>query len=110
VGSEAPLSEQVKDVIDYETIYTNQRFDYWLKQLATAPLFSFDTETTSLNYLQAEIVGVSFAIDSTQAAYLPVAHNDPDAPQQLARDTVLARLKTIIGRFRKKEDWSELKI
>jgi DNA polymerase-1 len=52
-GSEAPLSAQEKDVIDYETIYTNERFDYWLKQLATAPLFSFDTETTSLNYLQA---------------------------------------------------------
>ncbi|HIG07237.1 MAG: DNA polymerase I [Methylococcales bacterium] len=109
VGSEAPLSEQVKDVIDYETIYTNQRFDYWLKQLATAPLFSFDTETTSLNYLQAEIVGVSFAIDSTQAAYLPVAHNDPDAPQQLARDTVLARLKPLLEDSEKKKIGQNLK-
>jgi len=109
VGSEAPLSAQEKDVIDYETIYTNERFDYWLKQLATAPLFSFDTETTSLNYLQAEIVGVSFAIDSTQAAYLPVAHNDPDAPQQLARDVVLARLKPLLEDSEKKKIGQNLK-
>jgi len=109
VGSEAPLSAQEKDVIDYETIYTNERFDYWLKQLATAPLFSFDTETTSLNYLQAEIVGVSFAIDSTQAAYLPVAHNDPDAPQQLARDIVLARLKPLLEDSEKKKIGQNLK-
>jgi DNA polymerase I len=108
-GSEAPLSAQEKDVIDYETIYTNERFDYWLKQLATAPLFSFDTETTSLNYLQAEIVGVSFAIDSTQAAYLPVAHNDPDAPQQLARDIVLARLKPLLEDSEKKKIGQNLK-
>jgi len=108
-GSEALLSEQEKNVIDYETIYTNQRFDYWLKQLATASLFSFDTETTSLNYLQAEIVGVSFAIDSIQAAYLPVAHNDPDAPQQLARDIVLARLKPLLEDSEKKKIGQNLK-
>ena len=103
------LSEPLNDAVDYETIYTEQRFDYWLNQLQTATLFSFDTETTSLNYLQAEVVGVSFAIDSAQAAYLPVAHNDPDAPQQLSRDIVLARLKPLLEDSEKKKIGQNLK-
>ncbi len=103
------LSEPLNDAVDYETIYTEQRFDYWLNQLQAATLFSFDTETTSLNYLQAEVVGVSFAIDSAQAAYLPVAHNDPDAPQQLSRDTVLARLKPLLEDSEKKKIGQNLK-
>ena len=103
------LSEPLNDAVDYETIYTEQRFDYWLNQLQAAALFSFDTETTSLNYLQAEVVGVSFAIDSAQAAYLPVAHNDPDAPQQLSRDTVLARLKPLLEDSEKKKIGQNLK-
>ncbi|MDG2365406.1 MAG: DNA polymerase I [Methylococcaceae bacterium] len=103
------LSEPLNDAVDYETIYTEQRFDYWFNQLQAAALFSFDTETTSLNYLQAEVVGVSFAIDSAQAAYLPVAHNDPDAPQQLSRDTVLARLKPLLEDSEKKKIGQNLK-
>jgi DNA polymerase-1 len=103
------LSEPLNDAVDYETIYTEQRFDYWLNQLQAAALFSFDTETTSLNYLQAEVVGISFAIDSAQAAYLPVAHNDPDAPQQLSRDTVLARLKPLLEDSEKKKIGQNLK-
>jgi len=103
------LSEPLNNAVDYETIYTEQRFDYWLNQLQAATLFSFDTETTSLNYLQAEVVGVSFAIDSAQAAYLPVAHNDPDAPQQLSRDTVLARLKPLLEDSEKKKIGQNLK-
>jgi len=103
------LSEPLNDAVDYETIYTEQRFDYWLNQLQAATLFSFDTETTSLNYLQAEVVGVSFAIDSAQAAYLPVAHNDPDAPQQLSRDIVLARLKPLLEDSEKKKIGQNLK-
>jgi len=103
------LSEPLNDAVDYETIYTEQRFDYWLNQLQAAALFSFDTETTSLNYLQAEVVGVSFSIDSAQAAYLPVAHNDPDAPQQLSRDTVLARLKPLLEDSEKKKIGQNLK-
>ncbi|HIG92238.1 MAG TPA: DNA polymerase I [Methylococcaceae bacterium] len=103
------LSEPLNDAVDYETIYTEQRFDYWLNQLQAAALFSFDMETTSLNYLQAEVVGISFAIDSAQAAYLPVAHNDPDAPQQLSRDTVLARLKPLLEDSEKKKIGQNLK-
>ena len=103
------LSEPLNNAVDYETIYTEQRFDYWLNQLQAATLFSFDTETTSLNYLQAEVVGVSFAIDSAQAAYLPVAHNDPDAPQQLSRDIVLARLKPLLEDSEKKKIGQNLK-
>lgn len=102
-------SEQLINVIDYETIYTEQRFEYWLKQLQETALFSFDTETTSLNYIEAEIVGVSFALDLEQAAYIPVAHNDPDAPEQLSRETVLARLKPLLEDSEKKKVGQNLK-
>ncbi len=102
-------SEQLINVIDYETIYTEQRFEYWLKQLQGTALFSFDTETTSLNYIEAEIVGISFALDSEQAAYIPVAHNDPDAPEQLSREMVLARLKPLLEDSEKKKVGQNLK-
>ncbi len=102
-------SEQLINVIDYETIYTEQRFEYWLKQLQEAALFSFDTETTSLNYIEAEIVGISFALDSEQAAYIPVAHNDPDAPEQLSREVVLVRLKPLLEDSEKKKVGQNLK-
>ncbi len=72
------------------------RFDAWLGRLEQAELFSFDTETTSLNYMQAEIVGVSFAIEAGEAAYVPLAHDYPGAPDQLDRDATLARLKPLL--------------
>ncbi len=75
--------------LDYQTILTKTEFLDWLKQLAAAPCFAFDTETTSLNTLDAQIVGVSFAIKPHQAIYIPVAHDYLDAPEQLPRDYVL---------------------
>ncbi|NOT84172.1 MAG: DNA polymerase I [Methylococcaceae bacterium] len=80
----------------YETILTQAQLDHWLVALNAADLFAFDTETTSLDYLLAEIVGVSFAVNIGKAAYLPLAHDYPDAPQQLDRDSVLAQLKPLL--------------
>lgn len=80
----------------YETILTQAQLDQWLAVLNAAELFAFDTETTSLDYLLAEIVGVSFAVNIGKAAYLPLAHDYPDVPEQLDRDAVLAQLKPLL--------------
>ncbi len=80
----------------YTTILTQAQFDECLQQLHTAQTFVLDTETTSLDYMQAEIVGLSFATQAGSASYLPVAHDYPGAPQQLARDLVLAKLKPLL--------------
>ncbi len=77
----------------YETITDWVRFDAWLAILNAAELTALDTETTSLNALEAQIVGISFSVKPGEAAYIPVAHSYPDAPTQLPRDEVLARLK-----------------
>ncbi len=77
----------------YETILTVEQFDAWLVLIENAELVAFDTETTSLNYMDAEVVGLSFGLAEGKAAYLPVAHRYVGAPEQLARDVVLARLK-----------------
>ncbi len=77
----------------YETLLTLAQLDAWIVQLMQAELVSFDTETTSLDPMLARLVGMSFAITPYQAAYLPLAHRGPDAPEQLALDVVLARLR-----------------
>ncbi|MES2958405.1 MAG: DNA polymerase I [Pseudomonadota bacterium] len=78
---------------DYETILTQDRLDHWLAKLRAAPLVALDTETTSLDAMAARIVGISFAVVAGEAAYLPLAHNYGDAPDQLPLDAVLAQLK-----------------
>lgn len=80
----------------YSIILTESELDSWIERLETAELFAFDTETTSLNYMLAELVGMSFAIVEGEAAYLPLAHDYPDAPEQLDRDQVLAKLKPLL--------------
>ncbi|MEK8018774.1 MAG: DNA polymerase I [Candidatus Parabeggiatoa sp.] len=80
----------------YHTVMTQTDFDLWLNRLSEAELFAFDTETTSLDYLQAEIVGVSFAVQSGEAAYVPLAHDYLGVPEQLSRDHVLAALKPLL--------------
>jgi len=87
-----------RDNQDYQTIFTMKAFDAWLKKLDKAKLFAFDTETTSLDYMVAEVVGVSFAIEPGKAAYVPLAHSYEDAPKQLDRDKVLAKLKPLLER------------
>ena len=80
----------------YETIVDEAALDAWIERLGRAPLFCFDTETTSLDARRAEIVGVSFTDKAGEAAYLPLAHAYPDAPQQLARDSALRKLKPLL--------------
>lgn len=81
---------------DYQVILTQQQLDQWLQKLERAELVAFDTETTSLDYMQASIVGVSFAIAANQAAYVPLAHDYLGAPRQLDRDAVLEQLKPLL--------------
>jgi DNA polymerase-1 len=77
----------------YETILTQGRLDHWFAKIKAAPLVAFDTETTSLDEMQARIVGVSFAVEAGEGAYVPLAHSYPDAPAQLPFNAVLAQLK-----------------
>lgn len=80
----------------YETILEQSALDKWLKKLESAELFAFDTETTSLNYMEAELVGMSFALDNGEAAYLPVAHSYMGVPKQLDRNDVLKQMKALL--------------
>jgi len=82
--------------VEYETILTEKDFQRWMKVLEKATVFAFDTETTSLDYMQAEIVGVSFSVEPGKAAYLPLAHDYPGAPEQLDRDVTLKKLKPLL--------------
>jgi DNA polymerase I len=90
------VAKQMEDTVNsvsYQTILTESELDNWLTQLDVASLVSIDTETTSLNAMQAKLVGISFCIKTGQAAYLPLSHNYIGAPQQLAIDIVLEKLK-----------------
>ena len=78
---------------EYETVLTWSAFDAWLKKLSNASLAAFDTETNSLDYMNAEIVGLSLCVKTGEACYVPVAHDFPGAPDQLPRDEVLQKLK-----------------
>ncbi len=90
--------------VDYEIVTDQAALDEWLVRLQGAELFAFDTETTSLDYMAARIVGVSFALEPGRAAYVPLAHDYPGAPDQLDRDGVLAQLKPLL------EDESRAKV
>ncbi|WP_165675728.1 DNA polymerase I [Metapseudomonas otitidis] len=80
----------------YETVLEQAQFDAWLKKLEAAPLIAFDTETTSLDAQQAQVVGVSFAVEAGEAAYVPLAHSYMGVPAQLDRDAVLQALKPLL--------------
>ena len=86
----APAAELPRD---YQTLTTWEQLDGWLSQLRAAPLAAVDTETDSLDGMRARIVGISFAIEPGRAAYVPLAHNYADAPEQLPIDEVLAKLR-----------------
>ena len=79
--------------LKYDTILTWAMFDDWLQRVRAADLVAVDTETTSLDEMRAEIVGISFSVTPGEAAYIPLRHSGPDAPEQLPLDEVLARLK-----------------
>ncbi|MBT9591538.1 MAG: DNA polymerase I, partial [Thiobacillus sp.] len=80
----------------YETILTEAALDAWIARLQAAPAYALDTETTGLNAMQAELVGISFATAAGVAAYVPLAHHYAGAPEQLNRDATLARLKPLL--------------
>jgi DNA polymerase-1 len=81
---------------EYECIVDEAALDDWLATLTAAPLFAFDTETTSLDYMAARIVGVSFCVEPGKAAYVPLAHDYAGAPEQLSRAAVLGKLKGLL--------------
>jgi DNA polymerase-1 len=78
---------------NYDTVLTWEAFDAWLARIESADLVAFDTETTSLDYMQAEVVGLSWSVSPGEAAYVPLAHDYPGAPDQLPRDEVLDKLR-----------------
>ncbi|MFV3290551.1 DNA polymerase I [Pseudomonas sp. NY11955] len=93
----APVAEPAAKVEPkYETILDQARFDAWLEKLRQAPLFAFDTETTGLDAQQAQLVGLSFAVEPHEAAYVPLAHDYEGAPAQLDREAVLLALKPLL--------------
>ncbi|MCG7982985.1 MAG: DNA polymerase I [Candidatus Thiodiazotropha lotti] len=94
---EAPQTESETAVeADYQTILSQAELLKWLKRLSSSELFAFDTETTSLDYMQAELVGISFAVSPGEAAYVPLAHDYPGAPEQLPLDWVLEQFKPLL--------------
>ncbi|RRQ21827.1 DNA polymerase I [Thiohalobacter thiocyanaticus] len=82
--------------VEYETVLTQKQLDAWLGKLEQAGHYAFDTETTSLEYMQAEIVGLSFAVEAHSGAYVPLAHDYAGAPDQLDRDQVLKQFKQLL--------------
>jgi DNA polymerase-1 len=103
-NASAPVEQAEKSTLQFDIVTEQAAFDRWLAILKAAPLFAFDTETTSLNYMDARIVGVSFAVEAGVAAYVPVAHDYMGAPDQLSRESVLAALKPLL------EDESRAKV
>ncbi len=81
---------------DYQTVLDRDSYQRWLEALIQAGEFTFDTETTSLNYMQARVVGISFAIQPGKAAYVPFGHDYPGAPDQLDEQTVLGLIKPLL--------------
>ena len=101
-GGEAEPAQTVE--IDWQIVTAQADLDSWIERLRRAELFAFDTETTSLNYMEAQVVGVSFAVEPGEAAYVPLAHDYLGAPQQLDRTGVLQQLRPLL------EDESQAKV
>lgn len=97
-GEESDDSDfQAEDIeTDYTTILDEETFEKWLLALESSGLFAFDTETTSLDYMKAELVGLSFSHELGKAAYIPVAHDYEGAPEQLHRDWVISKIKPLL--------------
>ena len=94
---------------EYDLVLDQTAFDGWLERLRTAPYFAFDTETTSLDYMTAEIVGVSFSVEAGKAAYVPFAHDYEGVPAQLSRRSVLEALRPLLESERPKKICQNLK-
>ncbi len=102
--NEEAINEDSSDLVeaeaasdsDYETILTNEHLDEWIARLEGTDLISIDTETTSLDYMKAEIVGISFAVSENSAAYVPLQHDYAGAPEQLSLASTLEKLKPLL--------------
>ncbi len=94
-SSDDEVAESNIDV-EYDIVLNKTDFQSWLDKLTNSEVFAFDTETTSVDYQKAELVGLSFSVEVGKAAYVPVAHDYEDAPEQLDRDWVLAQLKPLL--------------
>ncbi|MBB3062925.1 DNA polymerase I [Microbulbifer rhizosphaerae] len=90
------VAQQAAAERNYEIITDMGDFDRWLEKLKNSEVFAFDTETTSLNYMQARLVGLSFAVEPQEAAYVPLAHDYMGAPDQLPMETVLEKLRPLL--------------
>ena len=99
----------VKNEPKYETISTEKKLDEWIAKLKNSDLVAIDTETTSLNYMMAEIVGISFAVTANHAAYVPLQHNYVGAPKQLSLKNTLNKLKPILEDATKRKVGQNLK-
>jgi len=97
-GNAEPVIPEIEEIkeLNYEMILTENQLNDWINKLSNANLFAFDTETTSLNYMDASIVGMSFCIDAGNAAYLPLAHDYVGAPTQLNLANTLEKLKPLL--------------
>ncbi len=93
---ESETSSAPATVVDYVTVLDKPTFEHWLEKLQKAELIAFDTETTGLDPMLAELVGLSAAINENEAIYIPVAHDYPGAPAQLERDQVLEALRPLL--------------
>ncbi|MCL1147758.1 DNA polymerase I [Shewanella sp. 10N.261.52.F9] len=82
--------------VEYDTILTLEQLDTWVAKLNQAELIAIDTETTSLNYMEAELVGISFAVEAGKAAYLPLSHDYVDAPEQLDKALIFEKLQPLL--------------
>jgi len=95
-AGESTGGEAAQHDADYECVLTRERFDDWLERLRKAGSFAVDTETTSLDYMQAELVGISLCVEPGEACYIPLAHRYDGAPEQLDKAAVLAELKPLL--------------
>ena len=107
--ADTPAAPRTEERSDYETVLTWNAFERWLKKINKAKLTALDTETTSLDYMEAEIVGLSLAIKTGEACYIPVAHDYPGAPDQLPRAEVLEKLTPFLTDDAKKKVGHHLK-
>ena len=102
-GGAAPpdVAQPTERTVAYETVFTDEALDGWLGKIERAEVVALNTETTSIEYMAAELVGISLSVKAGEAAYIPLAHSYPEAPLQLARDHVLARLKPFFENARR---------
>src|SRR5690606_3592494 len=92
-AADAAPAAKAAQPLRYETVLDDERLERWMRRIGAAELVAFDTETTSLDPMQAEIVGLSLAVEPYEACYVPMAHDYAGAPRQLSREHVLGRMR-----------------